>query len=128
MNAFSPQVPDLTGRRILVVEDEFLMANVLRLALTRYGAEILGPAATLERALALVEAVDRIDGAILDINLRGAMTYPLADALMRRKVPFVFATGYDEEVVPDSYRHVPRCEKPVRPDEVARILSREIKA
>jgi CheY-like chemotaxis protein len=128
MNAIDLQLPDLTGLHILIVEDEFIMASVLKNALGRCGAKILGPAATLDRALALVETADRIDGAVLDINLRGAMTYPVADVLARRRVPFVFATGYDADIVPEAYRHVPRCEKPVRPGEVARILSNQFRA
>jgi len=67
---------------------------------------------------------DRLDGAVLDINLRGERAYPVADALSDRGVPFVFTTGYDTQVIPAPYARVPRCEKPVDLEQLSRWLSR----
>ncbi len=73
----------------------------------------MGPAPTIADALALV-AAEPLDGALLDVNLRGEEAFSVADALVERRVPFVFATGYSAEAIPERHRAVPRCEKPVR--------------
>ena len=116
--------PDaLRGRRLLVVEDEYLIAAALERALEGRGAEVVGPAGSVEGALRLVEAEgDRLDGAVLDINLRDERVYPVADVLAARGVPFVFLTGYDAQVIPDTYAGVPRSEKPVSTALLARTL------
>ena len=112
----------LTGRRILLVEDEYFLADDLRRLFEASGAEVIGPVARVQEALDLVTGTARIDGAVLDINLWDEMAYPVADALRDRGVPFVFATGYDKGVVPKRYDAVRHCEKPVEPSEVARAL------
>ena len=120
-----PRPDALRGRRLLVVEDEYLIAASLARGLEGRGAEVAGPAGSVRDALALVEAEgDRLDGAVLDINLRDERVYPVADALAARGVPFVFLTGYDARVVPDAYAGVPRCEKPVDAALLARMLSK----
>lgn len=101
----------LSGRRILVVEDEYFIAEELAAALTALGAIIVGPAATMERALELL-AAPGCDLAVLDINLKGKSNFRLADILASRGVPFVFATGYDDAAVPAYHKNVPRWEKP----------------
>lgn len=111
----------LSGQRILIVEDEYFVADDLAQQLEAAGAEVMGPAPTLERAVELLEA-EEPDAAVLDINLRGERVYPLADDLKRRGVPFVFATGYDARVIPDAYASVPRCEKPVSREAVVSAL------
>jgi DNA-binding response OmpR family regulator len=86
----------LTDRRILVVEDEYILARQLVRALTQEGAVVLGPVPDVARALALLaDGSGAIDGAILDVNLVGEKVYPVADALLDRGVPFLFASGYD---------------------------------
>ena len=118
-----PRADALRGRRLLVVEDEYLIAAALERALEDRGAEVVGPAGYVEGALRLVEAEgDRLDGAVLDINLRGERVYPVADVLAARGVPFVFLTGYDAQVIPDTYAGVPRSEKPVSTALLARTL------
>jgi DNA-binding response OmpR family regulator len=106
-------LPSLEGRRVLVVEDEYLLAEDLREGLVKQGAEVMGPVATVADALELLRQGPMPDTAILDINLGGEMVYPLADELRAKGIPFIFATGYDEWSIPDAYADVPRAEKPV---------------
>ena len=113
--------PDLTGRRILVVEDEFFIADDIARALTSLGAEVVGPAADLKGAKALLSE-GSIDWAVLDINLQGEMVYPVAQALQERSIPFIFATGYDRASIPSGFADVPHWEKPFDPGALARIL------
>jgi CheY-like chemotaxis protein len=114
--------PDLTGLRIVIVEDEHIVAMSLARMLEILGAVIVGPVATVARALALLRETARIDGAVVDINLRGVMAFPVADALIARGVPFVFATGYAKFVIPDLYGTVPVLQKPYDPVELATTL------
>ena len=112
----------LAHRRVLLVEDEYFIAVELHDAFEARGAEVIGPAATVKDALALVAGAGPLDGAVLDINLRGEMAYPVADALLTRSVPFVFTTGYDEAVIPPRFAGITRCEKPANPLKVAEAL------
>jgi CheY-like chemotaxis protein len=111
----------LNDRRILVVEDEYFVADDIARALAISGAVVVGPVPTRQEALRLL-ASERIDAAVLDINLRGEMVYPVADALRERGVPFVFATGYDRAAIQAGYRDVPRWEKPFKLDELVEAL------
>ena len=115
---------DLTGLSILVVEDEYLLAEALAEGLERCGASVVGPVPTVERALRAVASAERIDFAVLDINLRGQMVYPVADMLKERGVPFLFATGYDAAAVSGPYQDVPRHEKPVTPATLIQAIDR----
>ena len=117
-----PSTASLTGLNVLVVEDEYLVADDLHRTLQAAGAQVLGPVPTVAEALSVVGAGNRIDGAVLDINLHGEMAYPVADALLARGVGFVFATGYDRQHVPARYGHVPCCEKPVQVWKLAEAL------
>lgn len=110
------------GRRILVVEDEYLIADDMRGALLDAGAEVLGPVPTLDAAASLVATEPQLDAALLDINLGGTLVFDLADTLAARAVPFVFATGYDDAAIPDRFTDVPRLEKPVKPRNVLTAL------
>lgn len=115
----------LEGRRLLVVEDDYFLADEMMRALKASGAEIVGPVASVGDALALIDASNgTLDGAMLDINLRGEPAYPVADALLERGVPFVFATGYDDTTIPHRYAKVMRCEKPVELGKLLRVLGR----
>jgi DNA-binding LytR/AlgR family response regulator len=114
----------LRGRRLLVVEDEYLIAADLTASLESLGVEVIGPAASVEEALSLVENNrGRLDGAVLDINLRDQRVYPVADLLTACGVPFVFTTGYDAVAVPTAYAHTPRCEKPIDKTQLVRWLA-----
>jgi len=113
--------PQLAHKRVLVVEDDYLVAMDIVRTLERAGAEVIGPAPAVEAALeALEQAVP--DGAILDINLGGEMAFPVADALMALGVPFIFATGYDAQVIPLRFTHVKRCEKPMASEQICAAL------
>lgn len=112
----------LSGRRVLVVEDEYFIADDIARALRRLGAEVVGPAPNREEALALLYSGERIDLAVLDINLHGKMVHPVADVLQERGVPFVFATGYDQSVLPERHQNTPRWEKPFDPNALVRTL------
>ena len=90
----------LAGLRVLVVEDEFLLAEDLQREAEAAGATVVGPVPSLAQAMEL-SAEARLDCAILDINLQGEMVFPLADALQARHIPFVFISGYaGREMVP----------------------------
>lgn len=106
----------MTGRRrILLVEDEYMIAEDMACDLRALGAEVVGPIATVAEALEAVESEAHLDGAVLDMNLRGEMVFPVADALRERKVPILFTTGYESGTIPTRYADIERCEKPVTP-------------
>ncbi len=106
-------VSSLHGKRILVVEDEYLIADDLARALASAGAEVVGPAASLPQGMRLTQSEPRIDAAVLDINLRDTMVYPLIDRLIGDGVAVLLTTGYDLATIPVAYQGLPRCEKPV---------------
>ncbi|WP_232630296.1 response regulator [Methylobacterium sp. Leaf118] len=112
----------LDGRTVLVVEDEYFIADDMRRVFERNGAQVLGPVGSVDDALAVISESPRIDGAILDINLRETMVFPVAEALRARGVPFVFATGYEETAIPPHLRDAVHCEKPVEATRLAEIL------
>lgn len=114
--------PDLAGCRVLVVEDEYLLADELSRELVAAGAEVVGPAATVAAALRLLGEGTPPHAAILDVNLGGEPVFPVADALLERGVPFVFCTGYDDWALPARHRGTPRCEKPVALDAIREVL------
>jgi CheY-like chemotaxis protein len=102
----------LEGRRVLIVEDQALIAMEMRRHLERAGAQVVGPVGRLEHALKALEA-GGLDGAVLDIDLNGVPCWPAADALAARDIPFAFTTGYDAGlVVPERFKHVPVLAKP----------------
>lgn len=119
---------NLRDRRILVVEDEYMLADDLRAELDEAGAVVVGPAGTVEDAMALIGSGEPIDGAVLDVNLRGEPVFPAADLLAERGVPFLFTTGYDQSAIPERFERVPRCEKPIDMARVAREIGRAIHA
>ena len=114
--------PDLKGRRILIVEDEYLIADDLAKAIGEAGGEVVGPVPTVEDASRLIQQESTIDMAVLDVNLRGEMVFPVADALAARDVPFVFATGYDEWTLPERFSMARRLEKPLKGTKVVATL------
>ena len=114
---------DLQGLRLLIVEDEYIVAEELRRRLDEAGARVLGPVPSVAAALALVGR-DGVDGAVLDVNLGAEHAFALADELLRRHLPFVFLTGYTRVNLPLRFSRVPLLEKPVDLDSLAEALSR----
>ena len=112
----------LAGKRILVVEDEYMLASDLAQFLEQEGAAVAGPVGTVTGALALAET-EALDAAVLDINLRNEKVYPVADLLIEPKVPVVFATGYDELLMARPYIGIPRCQKPIDKAALAKMLA-----
>lgn len=107
------QSVELQGRRILVVEDDYLVAQSLCALLEEAGATIVGPFGWADEALKFVEAHrDAFDSAVLDVDLHGEKSYPIADWLAGRDVRFVFTTGYGADALDPGYLRYPRCEKP----------------
>jgi DNA-binding response OmpR family regulator len=98
--------------RILIVEDQHLVSESMKQDLQRMGVLVIGPASSVSTALRMLDAAPIVDGAILDIDLHGETSFPIADALRERDVPFVFSSGYDERLIPEPYQDVTRCEKP----------------
>lgn len=116
----------LSNCSILIVEDEYLLADEVANGLMSYGAKILGPCPSEKAAFDMLDRADRIDGALLDLNLRGVQAFDLADALQSRGIPIVFATGYEPTMLPARFATVPRCVKPLRMNAIARALRRRI--
>jgi CheY-like chemotaxis protein len=111
----------LSGKTILVVEDEFLLALQLEELVESLGGRVRGPYRRLDHAMEAARQHD-FDLAILDINLGGAMVYPLADDLAERQVPFVFLSGYSGANLPERFRSVTRLSKPCDPDALIAVL------
>ncbi len=112
----------LAQMRVLVVEDEYFIADDMVRALRKLGAEVVGPVPTKEEALTLIHSGESIHAGVLDINLQGDADFSVADTLTARGVPFVFATGYDDRAIPAAYKDVPRWEKPFEPHDLALSL------
>ena len=115
----------LVGARVLVLEDEFFIADDMARALRERGAEPVGPVSTIEQAEALV-ASERVDAAILDLNLRGQMASDFVRRLVRSELPCLIVSGYDENALPQAVRDVPRMEKPVSPASVVSTLAAQL--
>lgn len=111
-----------SGKRVLIVEDEYFVAQDTSRALEKAGAIVVGPAASVDDGLRLVHRPEKIDAAILDINLDGDMVYPIADLLERMNIPFVFATGCYPSAVFEKYSGYVLCEKPAELAYIAKAL------
>jgi CheY-like chemotaxis protein len=111
----------LHGRRVLIVEDEAMVAMLLEELLRELGCHVVEIAARVDSALTLIEA-KVFDIAVLDVNLDGEASYPVADELERRKIPFLFATGYGAQAMPENYRLHTVLQKPFRKQEFEAAL------
>lgn len=118
----------LKQARVLVVEDDFIVAYDMRAILEEQGATVLGPAASLEEARSLL-ATSTPNIAVLDVNLNGELVFPIAEELRARRIPYVFATAYadDERLFPDSARAAPRLAKPVLPNALIAQIERMLR-
>lgn len=109
--------------RVLIVEDEFLVALHLETILGEMGHQVVGPATRIGEAVDLAREKD-IDFAVLDINLAGAKTFPVADILRRRDIPFVFASGYGSEGLIERYRDAALLRKPYEAAQIRDAVAR----
>lgn len=116
-----PKSASLAAARVLVVEDEPLVAIDVAATLSKAGCKVIGPAATLDNANSLVEKGD-LEVAILDANLAGDSVDELAAELARRKIPFAFLTGYGPDCLPQEFRHAPLVDKPFNPQQLLTVV------
>jgi len=112
----------LSGRRVLVVEDEMLVLIMIEDMLADLGCKSVASAATIERALVQINA-QVFDVALLDVNLNGTDSHPVAEALSARGVPFVYSTGNTGQSLREGYSDRPLLKKPFKFDELAAILA-----
>lgn len=112
----------LSGRRVLVVEDEMLILMMIEDMLADLGCESVTAAATVDQAVALI-GTDVFDLAMLDMNLNGSNSYAVADALVTRNVPFAFSTGYSGHGIRDGYSDRPVLRKPFMARELLETLT-----
>jgi PAS domain S-box-containing protein len=120
-----PDVPgrksSLIGKRLLIVEDEFLIGMMAKRLLEEMGATVVGPYASLAEGIAAAKS-ERFDGALLDFNLAGEHADPLAHYLTARSVPFVFLTGYQRDSIDRRYANVPLLQKPIEAESLERVV------
>ncbi len=112
---------DLRGKRVLIIEDEAMVALFLEDTLAEIGCEVAGHASHFEDAMEKARSLS-FDVAILDVNLNGRQTLPIAEAMVERGSPFVFATGYASTSLPPALRHVPIVPKPFEQRELESAL------
>ncbi len=114
------------GRRVLIAEDNLFAAMELEQALVDLGYQPVGPVAQLDQAMRLAQQ-ENLDGALLDVDLRGELVFAVAEELERRRVPVIFATGYDsDDMFPARFVRHPRLRKPFGEDEIRRALEAAI--
>ncbi|MGY8682715.1 response regulator [Bradyrhizobium sp. UFLA05-153] len=109
--------PSMKECRILIIEDEYFLGDDLANALRALGAHVVGPVTELADAMSVEH--DCFDVAVVDLNLRGCSSLPVADELMRVGKPFIITTGYGAETIPERFQHVRRWEKPYDLEEVS---------
>ncbi len=112
----------ISGNRVMIVEDEPLVAMAMSDLITELGLTVVGPFGKVGQAIAALKD-NSISAALLDINLAGELVYPLADRLIAEKVPFVFVTGYGSESIDRRYANVRVLQKPIKRDMVANMFA-----
>ena len=117
MTAASPR------RRILLVEDETIIAMMMKEMLADLGYDVAETAAQIQSARLAAEN-GAFDLAILDLNLGGNATYPIAEILQSRRIPFVFSTGYDSAALEPRFAEAPRLQKPFEYEDLQAVMSR----
>ncbi len=113
---------EVTAKRVLIVEDEVLLAMHLEDLLNDLGHEVVGQAMRIDEAMEIARDII-IDFAVLDINVAGKKSFPVADILHQRSIPFAFATGYGTEGLMDGYRDFPVLEKPYGQEDLRRTIA-----
>jgi DNA-binding response OmpR family regulator len=112
----------LAGRRVLVVEDEVLVAMLVETVLQDADCTVVGPYGSVEDALAAARS-EALDLAVLDINLAGELVFPVAEVLAERGVPFMLLSGYGDVALPPNRRHWPIQTKPLRMEDLVALLA-----
>jgi CheY-like chemotaxis protein len=119
--------PLLINKRVLVVEDESLVAMLIEDLLQDCGCSVVGPCGSVETALAAART-DTFDLAVLDVNLRGEKVYPVAELLAERQIPFLFLSGYGEEAIPAAHPDWKACSKPFRANDLIAMMQAAVAA
>ncbi len=107
--------------RVLVVEDEAMIAMLVEDMVLDFGSEVVGPVANMNDAINLARSAE-LDAAILDINVGGSAIFPVADILSERGVPVIFATGYGSKGLPPRFQNSPTLPKPFSYQSLAETL------
>jgi len=115
----------LKDTRVLILEDEFLIADDLARAVREAGGSPVGPVNSVQEAGKLV-AREKLDAAIVDLNLRGQMASEFVEQLAATGLPCLIVSGYADEALPESLAAIPRVEKPISPDSAVRALANEL--
>ena len=117
-----PNAEALRGARVMVVEDELLVAMLIEETLIDYGCVVTGPFSTVGSALAAAQEV-AVDAAVLDVNLRGERVYPVAEMLAARGIPFLLLSGYGRDGVPPAHPEWQACAKPFLPRDLVATIA-----
>ena len=112
----------LQGKKVLIVEDEALITMLFEDMLSDFGCDVVGPAMNVRQAMDVAGSAE-IDVAVLDVNLNGESSFPVAALLASRGVPFVFSSGYGATALPPEWQDRPTLPKPFTSDEVADVLA-----
>jgi len=110
-----------SGLRVLLVEDEFMVALLMEMALTGLGCEVIGPIGRVDKALEMAQR-EALDVAILDVNINGTEVYSVAEALAARGIPFVFVSGYGRKALRAPWGDRPNLQKPFRIDDLVAVI------
>ena len=117
---------DLVGKRVLVVEDEYLIALGVQDLLSEVGCIVIGPFARVQDAVAAV-LIESVDVALLDVNVAGEMVFPVAYLLEEKGTPFLFVTGYGQSILPGDRPEWEACTKPFLSRQLVECLTRKLK-
>lgn len=112
----------LAGLHILIVEDMGLIAGELRTSLEELNCSVVGIASRVDEAMELVKSAERLDGALLDLNLAGVNSYPVAEVLRERGVPFIIMSGYDSSYIHDDCADDPHLQKPFTTQDLKKAM------
>jgi CheY-like chemotaxis protein len=123
----SSEAKTVAGKRVLVVEDELMIRMLLDGMLTDLGHTVAAEAGSIEEALTLAQEAE-FDVALLDVNLNGKPINPVVEVLIKRGLPFVFASGYGQSGVPELYRASPTLQKPFQVEALAKALEAAVPA
>jgi CheY-like chemotaxis protein len=122
MSSREQPIPRTSGLRVLLVEDEIMVALVLEEMLAELGHTVVGPVARLERALEMTQR-EPFDVALLDVNINGGEVYPVAEALAACGIPFAFITGYRRKGLRTLYSDRPTLQKPFRQRDLGELFA-----